>query len=85
MEVHYKPSFLRDFKKLSPQAQVDAKEKIVLFAEVKNHEKLRVHKLTGQLKNYYSFSVTYSHRIVFVYESKNTAVLLAIGDLNIYK
>lgn len=85
MDIHYKPSFLRDFKKLPTQAQVDAKDKIALFHDVKNHEHLLVHKLRGKLKDCYSFSVTYSHRIVFEYENKNTIIFLAIGDHDVYK
>jgi addiction module RelE/StbE family toxin len=85
MEIHYKPSFLRDFKKFSLQAQTDAKDKIDLFRDIRNHEHLQVHKLKGKLKEYYSFSVTYSHRIVFTYQDKSTIVFIAIGDHDIYK
>lgn len=82
--IAYKPSFLRDFKKLDRRIQEEAKEKIVLFARRENHEKLRVHKLKGVLKNCQSFSVTYAHRVVFYWEDKNTAVFLAIGDHAVY-
>jgi mRNA-degrading endonuclease YafQ of YafQ-DinJ toxin-antitoxin module len=85
MEIHYKPSFLRDFKKLSRQAQLDAKEKIALFRDTKNHEQLQVHKLRDRLKECYSFSVTYSHRIVFTYKDKSTIIFLPIGDHDVYK
>ncbi len=85
MEIQYKPSFLRDFKKLPAQVQVDAKAKIILFYDKKNHDYLHVHKLKGKLKEYYSFSVTYSHRIVFMYENKKTAIFFAIGDHDVYK
>lgn len=85
MLVLYKPSFVRSFKKLPKELQEEALEKIEFFKEIKNHKKLKVHKLKGRLKDFYSFSVTYSHRIVFQYESKDKVVFLAIDDHDIYK
>ncbi len=85
MEIRYKPSFLREFKKLPLEVQREAKERIKLFSHVRNHEQLRVHKLKGKLKHLQSFSVTYHHRIVFDYESKNVAVFIAIGTHEIYQ
>ena len=85
MEVKYKPSFVREFKKLPTELREEALEKIKLFKNKGNHKKLKVHKLIGKLKDFYSFSVTYSHRIVFEYEKKDVAVFLGIGDHDIYK
>lgn len=67
------------------ELQEEALERIDLFKEVENHKKLKVYKLKGRLADLYSFSVTYSHRIVFSYESKNAVVFLAVGDHEIYK
>lgn len=85
MVIRYKPSFVRDFKKLPIELQEEALEKIDLFKDVENHKKLKVHKLKGRLASIYSFSVIYSHRIVFSYESKDTVVFLAVGTHDIYK
>lgn len=85
MIIRYKPSFVREFKKLSVELQSEALERIELFKDQRNHEKLKTHKLHGKLKEFYSFSVTYSHRIVFSYESEDTVVFLAIGDHTIYR
>ena len=85
MLISYKPSFVREFKKLPNELQEEALERIDLFKNVKNHKKLKVHKLKGRLKGFHSFSVTYSHRIVFSYESKEEIVFLAIGDHSVYK
>jgi mRNA-degrading endonuclease YafQ of YafQ-DinJ toxin-antitoxin module len=84
MVISYKPSFVRDFKRLPIDLQEEALERIDLFRDPENHKKLKVHKLKGKLKNFYSFSVTYSHRIVFRYESKPAVVFLAIGDHSVY-
>ena len=85
MIVNYKPSFVREFKKLSTDLQEEALERISQFGNTENHKKLKVHKLKGRLEGFYSFSVTYSHRIIFSYESKNEVVFLAIGDHDVYK
>lgn len=86
MEVLYTPKFLKLLKKLPQGLQEEAMQKINLFKDVKNHELLKVHKLSGRLKGYYSFSVNYMTRIVFKYapKTKNEAWLLAVGDHNVY-
>lgn len=65
MEILYKPTFIRQFNKLEELLQDEIIEKIELFKDKKNHKQLKVHKLTGKLKDFYSFSVNYSYRIVF--------------------
>jgi len=85
MIIRYKPSFVREFKKLPSELQAEALERIELFKNTSNHQKLKVHKLKGKLQKFHSFSVTYSHRVVFAYEFKEVAVLLAIGDHAVYR
>lgn len=85
MEILYKPTFLRDFKKLPADIQEEAREKINLFKNASNHQRLKVHKLQGKLGDFYSFSITYSHRIVFAKESKEIIVFIAIGDHDVYR
>ena len=86
MKVSFKPSFLREFKKLEPALQDEAREKIELFKNPTNHAALHVHKLKGPLAGRLSFSVNYRYRIVFIYadKTKNEALLLAIGDRDVY-
>lgn len=85
MELAYKPSFLRQFKKLPPSLQAEAFEKLELFKDPGNHRTLRVHALKGALAGRMSFSVNYRYRIVFMWEVRNrSAILLAIGDHAIY-
>ncbi|MBL7045783.1 MAG: type II toxin-antitoxin system RelE/ParE family toxin [Parcubacteria group bacterium] len=87
MQVHYKPSFLRALKKLPKALKEEAIEKIELFKDPKNHQQLKAHKLKGVFKKHYGFSVNYQYRILFLYLDKNKeeAVLLAIGDHDVYK
>ena len=85
MTVSYKPSFIRQFRKLEPALQQEAVEKIELFRNPANHRGLGVHKLQGPLVGRWSFSVNFKYRIVFRYETKSEVALLAIGDHEIYR
>ena len=86
MNVAYTPGFIRMLKALPENLQEETIEKIELFQQVDNHKQLKVHKLGGRLQGRYSFSVNYKTRIVFCYIGKpNEALLLAIGDHDIYK
>lgn len=60
------------------------KEKIELFRVRDNHRQLKVHKLKGALSDKLSFSVNYKYRIIFIWISSDSAVLLAIGDHDTY-
>jgi len=85
IKIIYAPNFIRQFKKLPDGFRDEVVEKIEIFKDISNHKILKVHKLNGQYKNCYSFSVNYDYRIVFQYESKNEVALLVIGDHDIYK
>lgn len=83
--IAYAPNFFRQFKKLEKSLQEEAKEKIELFQENPKNHLLKTHKLKGRLAGRMSFSVNYKIRIVFRFLSATKAVLLAIGDHDVYK
>lgn len=85
MKVVFTSPFLRQLKKLDPDLQEEVVEKVALFEKDPTYPALKVHKLKGRLKDRWSFSVNYKTRIVFQYLSKNEAVLLAVGDHDVYK
>ncbi len=78
--VRYTATFLRMYKKLYPHLKEEVKEKINLFQDTSNHQKLKVHKLQGRLDNVYSFSVNYKIRIIFEYEKADIVNLLQVGS-----
>lgn len=84
MKITYSPKFLRRFKRLEQELQIEAKEKIKLFGQDPSPQFLKTHKLNGRL-NQYSFSVNYKYRIVFTYISKEEAYFLTIGNHSIYQ
>lgn len=85
MKIGYKPSFIKQYSGLEPSLREEAKEKIEAFKNKANYKQLKVHKLKGELSDFYSFSVNYRYRIIFTYLSPKEVVLLAIGDHEIYK
>jgi mRNA-degrading endonuclease YafQ of YafQ-DinJ toxin-antitoxin module len=84
MNVFYSPTFIKQYNKLTHGLQDEVIEKIELFKHKENHTKLKVHALHGQLQGKYSFSVNYTHRIVFEHISKDEAGLLKVGDHDVY-
>ena len=83
--ITYAPAFVHQYMKLDKDLKQEAKEKIELFKDTKNHSALKVQKLKGRLQSRYGFSVNYKYRIIFQYETKNSVALLGICDHDIYK
>lgn len=85
IEVNYSKKFLKMFKVLDADLQDRTEEKIAQFKNIKKHKALEVHKLKGNLKGLYSFSIDRKHRILFEYmDSKNEVALLTIGGHDTY-
>ena len=84
MEILYKPTFIRQLNKLDKDLQNEVFEKIEIFKNKDNHLSLKVHKLHGELKDFYSFSVNYKIRIVFIWKD-DEIILVSIGDHDLYK
>lgn len=85
MQVLYAPTFLRILKSLPTDLQEETIEDIEAFTHFDQHARLKVHKLKGRLAGRHAFSVNYRYRIVFQYLKQNTAVMLAIGDHDVYR
>ena len=83
--VDYKPKFFRHFNKLSLELQDEVDEAVKHFQRNPDDPKLKVHKLKGKLKGTLSFSVNYAYRVIFVWENPKTAVLVSVGDHDVYK
>ncbi len=85
VEIVYAPKFVRAYKKFVPGLKKEIKAAIELFADRANHERLRVHKLSGRMEGRYGFSVNYQTRIVFQWDPDGRAVFLIVGDHDIYE
>lgn len=88
IEIYYTAKFSKILNKISqnnPALFDEIVEKIEDFKNLKNHKRLKVHKLHGEMKKLHSFSIDYKNRIVFKYLDKQTAILLVFGDHQIYQ
>lgn len=84
MKVLFSPRFEKNFQKLPTRIQQLTLKKLELFESDPKSSSLKVHKLTGKLRDCSAFSVNHSYRILFFTEG-GEAVLVDIGTHSIYK
>jgi addiction module RelE/StbE family toxin len=82
--IVYKPSFIKQARKLSDKEYTKLKQRIDLLKDKKNHEFLKVHKLHGEFAHLYSLSITNRIRAIFYYEEAKVIAMVNIGDHSIY-
>jgi addiction module RelE/StbE family toxin len=84
MEIAFSSSFKRAFKKkVKSQNEIEDLfwETAGLFLQDPFHPSLKTHKLSGKLKDLWSFSVEYDLRVIFYFEdNKSKAVFVDIGS-----
>ncbi len=86
VKILYTKAFLSQFKKLPENIKEKARIAIKKFKANPRHPSLATHKLGGALQGLMSFSVDYQTRIVFeLPKEKETAILLKIGDHEVYR
>ncbi len=85
MEIHLSSRFKKSFRKLHPQIQKRAVDKIAVFRENPFAPKLDTHKLHGEKKEEWGFSVDYSYRISFVFVGNGIILFTDIGTHDMYK
>ena len=83
MELAFSSSFKRAFKKkIKGRKEIEDLfwETVDLFIQDPFHASLKTHKLSGKLKDLWSFSIEYDLRVIFYFEDKNSkAVFVDIG------
>ncbi len=81
-EIAFSSSFKRAFKKRI-EGRKDLEEKfwkrLEIFKANPRDLRLRTHKLSGDLREYWSFTVEYDIRVVFQFASENRVVFQDIG------
>ena len=85
MRVEVVSRFQRAFAKLPVNLQQITVRRVALFAANPFDPRLRTHKLKGNLKAYWSFSVTASHRILVTFPHESVAILHDVGTHDIYR
>lgn len=85
MKIIYSGKFIKEYRKLPKQIKLLAEEKETIFKQNPFDFRLKTHKLKGKLKEFYAFSVAYSWRIIFHFESEDIVGFDTIGTHEIYK
>lgn len=86
MEVELSSWFKKAFKRLHPHIQEKAVRRMKTFKDTNGRDsRLEVHKLTGDKKEEWAYSVDDSYRIAFVFISGGKVLYTDIGTHDIYK
>lgn len=85
MRIQYSARFAKQFKKLPAHIQELAEDKINIFQVDPFDPRLKTHKLTGKLKNFWAFRINYSFRVIFFFLDDRTIRLSAVGNHDIYE
>jgi len=85
MEIEYTSHFKRAYQGLDRLVQKRAEEKELIFRKNPFHSKLKSHKLKGELREFYSFSIDRKNRVVFKFMGHQRVVFLDVGDHDVYR
>ena len=84
MDIYVSSKFKRAYGKLPSELKSKAKQKEKIFRKNPFDLRLKTHKLQGKYKNYWSFSISGTHRIMFDFASGDKVVFINVGDHDIY-
>ena len=84
MEIRFRTSFERDYKKLTPELKNLVEERTKLFIVNPFDSKLKTHKLNGKFADYWGFSIDFKIRVLFRFENSDIAEFYRVGDHDIY-
>ncbi len=82
LKVAFSSSFQKALKKRIERDKVLEKrfwETLEIFIHDPFDERLRTHKLSGKLKELWSFTMGYDVRVIFYFSNKDKAVFIDIG------
>lgn len=85
MKIRLTDTFIKRYKKIPEVIKSKVIEKEGIFLTDPFSPALKTHKLTGKMKDYWSFSVNYQYRIVFRFLSEAEIAFVDIGTHSIYK
>ncbi|MBW4572555.1 MAG: type II toxin-antitoxin system YafQ family toxin [Tolypothrix carrinoi HA7290-LM1] len=83
VEVSFSSSFKRSFKKrIKGNVDLETRfwQKVDLFTIDPFDQSLKTHKLSGKLKELWSFSIEYDQRVLFYFTDDGNAVFVDIGN-----
>lgn len=85
MEIIISSRFKKSFRQLYSRIQKKVIEKTIIFKTNPFAAKLNTHKLHGEKKEEWAFSIDYSYRINFIFLESDKVIFTDIGTHDIYK
>lgn len=85
MQIYYSNKFAKEYKKLPLKVKLLAENKEKIFRINPHHPSLKTHRLSGKLKEYWAFSLSYHYRIIFEFKDKDIIWFHSVGTHEIYK
>jgi len=81
--IHFDSAFEKRWHKylqgLTEEQKEHLKKRLAIFKEDVFDKRLKTHRLKGNLKDYYAFSISYSDRIVFRIIENSSVYFVAVG------
>ncbi len=84
-KIYYTSNFARKITRLTAELKSEIDKREVIFRMNPFDHRLKTHKLKRKLKNLWAFSITFHHRILFEFVSKNEVLFFDVGDHEIYR
>ena len=84
MKIYYSSKFAKEYKRLPKKVKAAAEKREKIFRANPFNPGLKTHRLSGRLKDYYSFSIDYNHRIIFEFVEKDVVWFHSVGTHAIY-
>jgi addiction module RelE/StbE family toxin len=83
--IYHSKGFAKAYKKLPQTVKTLAEDKEDIFRQNLFDPRLKTHKLSGKLSEFYVFSISNHWRIVFHFEDEQTVIFDMIGTHEIYR
>jgi addiction module RelE/StbE family toxin len=83
IELIWDDPFIKNVKKWLkkyPDLKIRFEDRIRLFEKEPFHPSLKTHNLSGNLNNYWAFSISNEYRLVFKFLSAKKVLLIDIGS-----
>jgi mRNA-degrading endonuclease YafQ of YafQ-DinJ toxin-antitoxin module len=84
MDIFYTSRFGREAKKIPRKLREAVEDRVALFKKDPFDPRLKTPKLTGNLKEFWSFSIDFRFRIIFEFVKADKILFHSIGDHAIY-
>lgn len=84
-KIVYTRNFAKKLDKFSPKEKAKILGTVRLFWKDPFAISLKTHKLTGALKGYWAFAVSFRLRVLFRFSDENVVEFIDIGGHEIYK